>query len=57
MTTIILIGPIGVGKTTQAQLLSKELNAPVCTYDQVKYKYRKNIGFDQKIAASIQRGT
>jgi len=51
--TIILMGPIGVGKTTQAQLLSKELNAPVCTYDQVKHEYRKNVGFDQKVATAI----
>jgi len=53
MDTIILMGPIGVGKTTQAQLLSKELSAPVCTYDQVKYEYRKNIGFDPKMATEI----
>jgi shikimate kinase len=53
METIILMGPIGVGKTTQAQLLSKELKAPVCTYDQVKYHYRKNVGFDETVADSI----
>ena len=47
------MGAIGVGKTTQAQLLSNELNAPVCTYDQVKYQYRKNVGFDQNVATSI----
>jgi shikimate kinase len=53
METIILMGPIGVGKTTQAQLLSKKLNRPVCTYDHVKYQYRKNEGYDQQVASSI----
>ena len=53
MDTIILMGPIGVGKTTQAQLLSKELKVPVCTYDKVKYQYRKNAGFDEMAAESI----
>ena len=47
------MGPIGVGKTTQAQLLSKELKVPVCTYDQVKHQYRKNAGFDEMAAESI----
>lgn len=47
------MGPIGVGKTTQAKLLSIELNAPVCTYDQIKFQYRKSVGYDQEVATSI----
>lgn len=53
MDTIILMGPIGAGKTTQAQLLSIELNVPVCTYDKVKHDYRTKIGFDSKLASEI----
>ena len=30
--TIIFTGPIGGGKSTQAQLLGKELGHPVCVY-------------------------
>ena len=53
MDTILLIGPIGVGKSTQAELLSKELGKPRCSYDEVKYEYRKNIGYSDKMAQSI----
>jgi shikimate kinase len=51
--TIILMGPIGVGKSTQAELLSKELGQPRCSYDEVKADYRKRIGFSSETAQSI----
>jgi shikimate kinase len=47
------MGPIGVGKSTQAKLLSQALGQPRCSYDKVKYEYRKQVGFDQKTAQSI----
>ena len=53
METIILMGPIGVGKSTQAELLSKELDQPRCSYDEVKAEYRKRVGFSNKTAQSI----
>jgi shikimate kinase len=53
METIILMGPIGVGKSTQAELLSKELGQPRCSYDAVKGEYRKKAGFNTKTAKSI----
>lgn len=53
MDTIILIGPIGVGKTTQAKLLSEELQIPMCSYDEIKGKYWKELGLSIEAAKSI----
>jgi len=54
MDTIILIGPIGVGKSTQAKLLSEELGMPRCSYDDVKGKYWKELGVSQKMVCDIK---
>jgi len=53
MDTIILTGPIGVGKSTQGKLLSKELEMPLCVYDEVKDKYRYKIGLSREKALAI----
>lgn len=53
MGTIVLMGPIGAGKSTQAELLSKKLGRPRCAYDDVKEFYRTRIGFDPAIAQTI----
>ena len=53
MNTIILTGPIGVGKTTQGKLLSQELGMPLCVYDEVKDKYRYKIGLSKEKALAI----
>ena len=50
---IILTGPIGVGKSTQAKLLSKKLDKPVCVYDEVKDNYRYKIGLSREKALAI----
>jgi len=50
---IILTGPIGVGKSTQAKLLSKKLGKPVCVYDEVKDNYRYKIGLSREKALAI----
>lgn len=47
------MGPVGAGKSTQAELLSKELGQPRCSYDAVKADYLKEAGFDKKVAISI----
>lgn len=52
MDTIILIGPIGVGKSTQAKLLAEEFGMPRCSYDGVKGKYWKELGLS-KVNAQI----
>ena len=53
MGTIVLMGPIGAGKSTQAELLSKKLGRPRCAYDDVKEFYRTRIGFDPATAQTI----
>ena len=50
---IIFTGPIGVGKSTQAKLLGKELGQPVCVYDEVKDNYRYKIGLSREKALAI----
>ena len=54
MDTIILMGPVGAGKSTQAELLSKKLGQPRCSYDEVKAGYLKELGFDKKSASAIE---
>ena len=53
MKTIILMGPIGAGKSTQAKLLSQTLGQRRCSYDEVKGGYRTKVGFSGEIARSI----
>ena len=55
MEPIVLIGPIGVGKSTQAKLLAERLDMPRCSYDEVKGKYWKNLGLSKERANFIER--
>jgi shikimate kinase len=49
-TDIILIGPISVGKTTIGKLLSKQLNLPQVSMDELRISYYNEIGYDENIA-------
>jgi len=53
--TIVLTGPIGVGKSTLAGLLGADLGMPVCTYDEIKDKYRYKIGLSREKALEINK--
>jgi len=53
--TIVLTGPIGAGKSTLAGLLSEDLMWPVCTYDEIKDKYRYKIGLSREKALDINK--
>ena len=55
METIVLIGPIGVGKSTQAKLLAERLGMPRCSYDGVKGKYWEALGLSREKAHSIEK--
>jgi shikimate kinase len=49
-STIILIGPIGTGKSTVAALLAEKLNLPRCSMDEFRWNYYAEIGYDSEIA-------
>lgn len=52
-TTIVLIGPIGAGKSTVGHLLAQKLKLPLCTVDVVRWGYYAKIGYDKVLAAQI----
>mgnify|MGYP003383401815 CR=1 FL=1 len=52
-STVILIGPLGVGKTTVGRLLAQRLDLPLCSVDAVREAYYQMVGYDQAIAAQI----
>lgn len=47
---IILIGPIGAGKSTVAALLSGKLNLPQVSMDELRFDYYQEIGYDAEFA-------
>jgi shikimate kinase len=46
---IILIGPIGAGKSTVGSLLSTRLNLPQCSMDDLRKSYYEEIGYDEEL--------
>lgn len=52
-STIILIGPLGAGKTTVGRLLAQTLGLPLCSVDEVRPAYYAAVGYDPAIAATI----
>lgn len=52
-STIILIGPLGVGKTTVGHLLAEKLELPLCSVDNVRWVYYEAAGYDKSLASKI----
>jgi shikimate kinase len=50
---VILIGPMSAGKSTIAQILAKRLKVPRIELDNVRQKFYKEIGYDEKYASEI----
>ncbi|WP_157672097.1 AAA family ATPase [Cellvibrio sp. PSBB006] len=51
---IILIGPIGAGKSTIGKLLSKRLNMPQCSIDKYRWGYYEEMGYDNEYAQRLK---
>ena len=51
---IILIGPIGAGKTTVGELLSKKLSQPQVSMDELREGYYNEIGYDAELGRKIR---
>ena len=53
---VILIGPIGAGKTTLGRLIAAALSLPQVSMDDVRFKYYREIGYDDSIAKQRYAG-
>jgi shikimate kinase len=53
---VILIGPIGAGKSTIADLLARKLNLPQVSMDDVRFDYYQEIGYDADFANRKRAG-
>jgi shikimate kinase len=52
---VILIGPIGAGKSTVGKLLAERLGVPQVAMDSVRFGYYKEIGYDEALADELGR--
>ena len=47
---VILIGPIGAGKSTLGKLVAAALGLPQVSLDDIRFRYYREIGYDESIA-------
>lgn len=50
ISDIVLIGPMGAGKSTVGALLAKKLGLPQCSMDEHRWSYYQEIGYDEALA-------
>ena len=54
VTPIVLIRPLGVGKSTAAEILAPRLGLERCCYDEIKVEYLQQAGLDLEEARRIR---
>jgi shikimate kinase len=54
ISDIVLIGPIGAGKTTLGKLLAHKLGISQCSMDDVRWNYYQEINYDEELAKNIR---
>jgi ABC-type branched-subunit amino acid transport system ATPase component len=54
-TSLVIIGPMGVGKSTLAEMLSRKLETERCCVDEKQWEYFSNWEFDQAKARQLIR--
>jgi hypothetical protein len=54
ITPILFIGPVRAGKSTLAGLLASRLNLPHVSFDDLRWKYYSEIGYDADLAKQIR---
>lgn len=50
ITPILFIGPVRAGKSTLASLVARRLNLSHISLDEVRWKYYREIGYDEDLA-------
>jgi hypothetical protein len=51
---IILIGPVGAGKSTIGQLLATKLGLPQVSLDDIRFNYFREIGYDEEYGRRLR---
>ena len=52
---IVLLGPVSAGKSTQGRLLATALRRPQVSLDEERWRYHREIGYDDELAREIRR--
>jgi hypothetical protein len=52
---ILLLGPVGSGKSTVGALLARQLEIPQVSLDKIRWRYYEEIGYDAELAQQIRR--
>ncbi len=55
MNEIVLIGPVGVGKTTTAKLLSEKMELPHVSMDDLRTDYYKEVGYSDEHKIELKK--